>query len=133
MRFKGLDLNLVVTLSILLEERSVSAAARRLHLSQPATSAALARLREFFKDEILVALGKSMYPTPFAESLRPQLREFLQAAESIIAVSSAFDPASSQRQFRVVASDSVIRSTFVPLMDRLSVQAPGVTLDFIFP
>jgi DNA-binding transcriptional LysR family regulator len=69
MRFKGLDLNLIVTLDILLEERSVSAAARRLHLSQPATSAALARLREFFDDEILVLLGKSMYPTPFAESV----------------------------------------------------------------
>lgn len=64
MRFKGLDLNLLVCLDVLLDERSVSAAARRLHLSQPATSAALARLREFFDDEILVGLGKSMYPTP---------------------------------------------------------------------
>ncbi len=133
MRFKGLDLNLIVTLSVLLEERSVSAAARRLHLSQPATSAALGRLRSFFDDAILITLGKSMYPTPFAESLRPQLREFLRAAEDIITVSSTFEPGSSQRTFTVVASDSVISSLFVPLLDRLSVEAPSVGFDFIFP
>ncbi len=133
MRFKGLDLNLILALDILLEERSVSAAARRLHLSQPATSAALARLREFFDDEILVVLGKSMYPTPFAEGLRPQVREVLKAAEGIIAASSVFDPASSHRTFKIVASDSVTSSIFVPLLDRLSTTAAGVGFDFIFP
>ena len=57
MRLKGLDLNLLVALDILLEERSVSRAAERLHLSQPAASAALARLRDYFQDQLLVLHG----------------------------------------------------------------------------
>ncbi len=77
MRFKGLDLNLLVALDALLETRSVSRAAERLNLSQPAMSAALSRLRGYFRDELLVVQGKQMYPTPYAEVLFPQLRECL--------------------------------------------------------
>ncbi|QUD85936.1 LysR family transcriptional regulator [Phenylobacterium montanum] len=133
MRFKGLDLNLLVCLDVLLDERSVSAAARRLHLSQPATSAALARLREFFDDEILVGLGKSMYPTPFAEGLRPQVRECLKVADGIVSSSSVFDPATSQRAFRIIASDSVTSSILAPLLSRLASLAPRIGFDLIFP
>ena len=63
MRFKGLDLNLLVTLDVLIEERSVSRAAERLHLSQPSVSAALARLRDYFNDPLLEVQGKRMVPT----------------------------------------------------------------------
>lgn len=77
MRFKGLDLNLVVALDILLQERSVSRAAERLKLSQPAVSAALARLREYFADDLLVSIGRSMIPTAYAESLWPIARGLL--------------------------------------------------------
>ena len=74
MRFKGLDLNLLVALDALLETRSVTAASRRLNLSQPAVSAALARLRDYFHDDILVADGKRMLPTAYAEALAPRLK-----------------------------------------------------------
>ena len=71
MRFKGLDLNLLVALNGLMETRSVSRAAERLHLSQPAMSAALGRLRDYFGDELLVLQGKRMFPTAYAEALMP--------------------------------------------------------------
>ena len=66
MRFKGLDLNLLVTLDVLIEERSVSRAAERLHLSQPSVSAALAKLRDYFNDPLLEIQGKRMVPTAHA-------------------------------------------------------------------
>jgi LysR family nod box-dependent transcriptional activator len=64
MRFERLDLNLLVALDVLIEEKSVSSAARRLCLSQPAISGSLNRLREFFGDELLVSSGRSMILTP---------------------------------------------------------------------
>ncbi len=91
MRFKGLDLNLVVALDILLQERSVSRSAERLKLSQPAVSAALARLRDYFNDELLVSMGRSMIPTAYAESLWPIARDLLAKADLLIDTSSSFD------------------------------------------
>ena len=133
MRFRGLDLNLIHVLGVLREERSVSAAGRRLHLSQPATSAALARLREYFGDELLASLGKSMYLTPFAEGLRAQVSEFLRVAEDLVAVSTPFYPATSHRTFRIVVSDSVISSVLIPLVARVSKYAQNLLFDFILP
>ena len=77
MRLKGLDLNLLVALDVLLDECSVSRAAERLHVSQPAASAALGRLRDYFSDELLVLHGKRMIPTSCAERLRPEVRRIL--------------------------------------------------------
>src|SRR3954466_10757519 len=105
MRFKGLDLNLLAACDALMTTRSVSRSAERLNLSQPAMSAALARLRQFFGDELLVLQGKRMHPTAFADELMPQVRESLQALEAILAQSPNFDPATSQRSFRIVTSD----------------------------
>ena len=133
MRFKGLDLNLLVAFLALIEERNVSRAAERLNLSQPAMSAALARLREYFSDRILVAQGKRMYPTAFAESLLPQVRETLSGIETLIATSQAFDPASSQRTFRMAASDYITVSVLVPLISALATEAPGVRIDLQLP
>ena len=69
MRLNRLDLNLLVALDALLTERSITVAAERICLSQPATSGALSRLREFFDDELLVRVGSKMQPTPLGESL----------------------------------------------------------------
>ena len=129
MRFKGLDLNLLVALDALLETRSVSAAANRLNLSQPAMSAALARLRDYFGDELLVASGKRMHPTTYAEVLLPQLRECLAGLDSLISNPTLFDPAASHRVFRIVGSDYVTAAALVPLISRLADEAPGVRLD----
>lgn len=133
MRFRGLDLNLLGAFSILMQERSVSAAARHLNLSQPATSAALARLREFFGDELLVVQGKRMYPTPFAESLTPQVRACLRSVEVMLTTSALFVPETAKRTFRIIASDFVIAALIVPLVARLSNEAPGVRLELAAP
>jgi len=133
MRFKGLDLNLLAALDVLLECRSVSRAAEVLNLSQPAVSAALGRLRIFFGDEILTTHGKRMYPTPYAEALLPQVRECLRGVEMMISSSSVFDPGTSQRTFRLIASDFVIVASIVPLMARLVEYAPAVRLEMVLP
>jgi DNA-binding transcriptional LysR family regulator len=133
MRFRGLDLNLLGALDAMMQERSVSAAARKLNLSQPAMSAALARLRDFFGDELLVVQGKRMFPTAFAEGLMPQVRYVLDGVESMLANRSRFDPAATQRTFRLIASDYVIASLIAPLVERLSIESPGIMLDLAAP
>lgn len=92
MRLKGLDLNLLVALDVLLEERSVSRAAERLYVRQPAASAALGRLRDYFKDDILVLHGKRMIPTSYAEDLQPEVRRILRQVDGMISMSTEFDP-----------------------------------------
>ena len=133
MRFKGLDLNLLAALDVLLECRSVSRAAEILNLSQPAVSAALGRLRTFFGDEILTTHGKRMYPTPYAEALMPQVRECLRGVELMISSSSAFGPETSRRTFRIIASDYVIVAAIAPLAARLAEIAPSVRLEMVLP
>lgn len=131
MRFKGLDLNLLVAFNTLLELRSVTRAAERLHLSQAAMSAALGRLRDFFADEILVVHGKRMYPTAFAQNLIPQVQDCLRQIEGMLITSSTFDPRDSQRTFRVVSSDYITAVVLVPLIARLASIAPGIRVEMV--
>jgi DNA-binding transcriptional LysR family regulator len=133
MRFKGLDMNLLVAFDTLLETRSVSRAAERMHLSQPAMSSALGRLRTYFNDEILVAHGKRMHPTAHAVGLLPQVRECLRMVDALISTSTLFDPATSQRTFRIVASDYMTAAVMVPLVHRLATVAPQVRIEIILP
>lgn len=133
MRFKGLDLNLLYPLRVLLEEANVSRAAQRTNMSQPAMSGALARLREYYGDDLLVQVGRKMVPTAFAEELRPLLDAFLQSAESVRSQSDNFDPTSSTRRFRISVSDYMMTILVGPLVRELSDQAPGVSLDFVPP
>lgn len=133
MRFKGLDLNLLVLFEALMETRSVTRAAERVGLTQPAASAALRRLRSFFGDEILVLVGKQMHPTPFAEVLLPQVQQSLQGVERAIATPSAFDPATSTRRFRIVCSDYIMVAVLVPLAERLASIAPNIQLEIAQP
>ncbi|HEY8509076.1 MAG TPA: LysR family transcriptional regulator [Steroidobacteraceae bacterium] len=133
MRFKGLDLNLLVALDALLELRNVSRAADRLGLTQPAMSAALARLREYFGDELLTVDGKRMQPTPFAQTLIPHVRACLNAAEMVVATSSTFSPATAIRTFRIVASDYLVTAVLADVARRLASMAPGVRLEFVLP
>lgn len=133
MRLKGLDLNLLIALDILLEEGSVSRAAERLHLSQPAASAALGRLRDYFKDELLVLHGKRMIPTSYAESLRPEVRRILDQVDAVIAMSVEFDPGKSKRVFRLMASDYIATVLIGPAIQRLAEIAPDIQLDIRLP
>ncbi len=133
MRLKGLDLNLLIALDILLEEHSVSRSAERLHLSQPAASAALGRLRKFFNDELLVLHGKRMIPTSYAQNLAPEVKRILTQVDGLIATSSAFDPGTSERTFRLMGSDYVATVLVTPVVARMNRIAPNVTLDMRLP
>lgn len=133
MRYKGLDLNLLHALDILLEVRNVSRAADRLNLSQSALSAALARLRAYFGDELLMLEGRRMHPTPFAQQLSDPLRQYLGATDALLLTSRVFDPATANRSFRVVASDYVVAAILVKLAERLATIAPNIRMDFVAP
>ena len=132
MRFKGLDLNLLLVLDVLITERSVTAAARRLNLSQPATSSALGRLREFFGEELLIQSGRTMLPTAQALSLQPIIREILGDVERLIAASTVFDPGTAVREFRIVGSDYIFATLLAPVIALLQAEAPDVRF-FISP
>ena len=132
-RFERLDLNLLVALDALIEERSVSLAARRLCLSQPAVSGALNRLREFFDDELLVPIGRQMVPTPKAEELREPVRDALMLIRSRITTPAEFDPSTVKRHFTIVASDWVYSILLSRLFVETSVTAPHVRFDVVGP
>src|SRR5688572_4525561 len=133
MRFKGLDLNLLVALDALLDTRSVSRAAERLNLSQPAISAALSRLRDYFRDDILVASGKRMYPTAYAETLLPELRDCLRKLDALVSSSTGFEPLTSQRRFLIAGSDYITAAVVAPMIAELAGAAPGVRVDLLAP
>ena len=131
MRFKGLDLNLLICLDALLDLRNVTRAAEHLSLSQPAISAALARLRTFFADPLLVQNGKRMMPTPFALRLQPAIRAILEDVDGLVGSSPHFDPASSTRDFRICLSDYLASVLLAPLLRHLAQVAPGVRIDMV--
>jgi LysR family transcriptional regulator, nod-box dependent transcriptional activator len=133
MRFKGLDLNLLVALDALLDEQNVSRAAERLHLSQPAVSAALRRLRDYFEDPLLVQHGKRMLPTPHALRLRPKLKLLLGDIDQMVTVSARFDPATSSRRFRIGMSDFLTTIIGAELTKRLGSIAPNIGIELIPP
>lgn len=133
MRFNGLDLNLLLAFQVLLEERNVTRAARRLNVSQPAMSAALARLRDYFQDDLLIAQGKQMLPTEQARALVGPVARMLRDLDELLSSSAMFDPARSQRSFRLVVSDYITASLIGPLMPRLAALAPQVRLELMLP
>ena len=133
MRFKGLDLNLVPLLDTLIERRSTIRAAEHHNLSQPAISAALQRLRVYFRDLLLVPQGRQMVPTAFALQLLPHLKVLLSDAEIIVNTSSDFDPKTSQRTFRICISDYLTIVVLRPLLQRMASEAPGLSYEFFQP
>src|SRR5688572_13278207 len=107
MRLDHFDLNLLVAFDALLDERSVTRAARRLNVTQSAMSASLKRLRESLGDPVLLQHGKAMIPTPHALALAPEVSVALAALRRLTLPSTGFEPASSSRTFRVAASDYI--------------------------
>ncbi|MDF8335017.1 LysR family transcriptional regulator [Novosphingobium cyanobacteriorum] len=129
MRFGRLDLNLLVALDALLTERSVSLAADRLCLSQSATSSALGRLRDYFEDELLVVKGRHMILTARAEELIEPVRAVLEQIRTTIAVSPPFDPATSDRHFRIMASDYSTEVLLARVLAGLEAFAPRMRFE----
>lgn len=122
-----MDLNLLLTLQVLLECHSVSTAARELNLTQSAISKALARLRVQFGDPLFLRASKGLVPTPFAQRLRQPLREWLETAAGLF-VPEDFEPASWKGEYVLVAHD-YLHVTLVPrLLALLHERAPGITL-----
>lgn len=128
MRFKGLDLNLLVALDVLLSEANVSRAADRLCLSQSATSGALARLREYFEDDLLVQVGRKMVLTPRAQGLAGKVRAALVQIDGTIIQAPIFDPATVEREVKLIASDSVMISFLQEPLHAIAKEASGLTL-----
>lgn len=133
MRLDNFDLNLLVVFEILLEERSVTRAAKRLNVTQPAISAALKRLRESFQDELLVLHGKKMIPTQHALTLAPEVSAELVRLKGLLATSTRFDPKTSRRRFEINASDYITTVLLVPLVEALQEKAPGIRLNLSLP
>jgi DNA-binding transcriptional LysR family regulator len=126
MRFKGIDLNLLLVLDILIDRRSVTRAAEHLHISQPAISAALSRLRGHFNDPLLVLHGKQMIPTAYAMRLQPQLKAVLADLDALVSTSAQFDPATSTRTFRLMASDFILVTVLGDFLPMIESTAPGI-------
>jgi len=131
MRFKGLDLNLLAALDALMTERSLTVAARSLNLSQPAMSAAVARLRDYFRDDLFTMQGRQLVPTPLAEALASPTREALLHIQLSIVSRETFDPGKSDRRFRVVLSDFMLLVFFRKIVQRVSREAPGISFELI--
>jgi LysR family nod box-dependent transcriptional activator len=125
------DLNLFVVLDALLTEKNVTHAGRRIHLSQPATSAALSRLRHSFQDQLLVPVGGKMILTPLAQSLTAPVRNLLLQAQAAIGTKSRFDPATSRRHFSIAVSDYVATVFMADALGGIRKQAPRVTFELM--
>jgi LysR family transcriptional activator of mexEF-oprN operon len=125
---RRLDLNLLPVFAALMRERSVTRAGRALFLSQPATSAALGRLREALKDELLVRNGRTLEPTARATSLMAELEPCLNSLARTLGEATPFDPAADHRTFRVGCTDDVAVALLPVLTVRLRELAPRCDL-----
>lgn len=120
------DLNLLLVLDALLTEQSVTKAAKRLFVSQPAVSGSLHRLREIFDDELLVRVGRQMELTARAKSLAKPVRDALVNIHQVLNLREDFEPATARRTFRIAMSDYCAITLMPRLVRRLAVEAPGL-------
>lgn len=125
------DLNLLVTLDVLLEEGSVAGAARRLGLSPSAMSRALARLRETTGDPLLVRAGRGLVPTPRAMELRARVGGLVQEAEAVLRPAAAPDLRRLVRTFTLRTSEGFVENFGPELIARVGDEAPRVRLRFV--
>jgi LysR family nod box-dependent transcriptional activator len=120
------DLNLLIALDALLREKSITRAAERLYLSQPATSAALNRLRALLGDPLLVRAGREMELTPRARALVEPVRNALLQIESALGTEPAFAPATARREFALVVTEEAVPELLPAIVRRLAAEAPGI-------
>ena len=125
------DLNLLVTLDVLLAEGSVARAARRLRLSPSAMSRALARLRAATGDPLLVRAGRGLIPSPRAIELRDEVGRLVQAGETVLRPAEKLDPRKLVRTFTVRSSEGFVENFGADLIARVAGEAPGVRLRFL--
>ncbi|MDT7526203.1 MULTISPECIES: LysR family transcriptional regulator [Idiomarinaceae] len=130
---KDIDLNLLVYLDVLLRERNVTKAAAQLNITQPAMSNGLKRLRTLLNDPILVRTSEGMLPTETALRMQEPVRQILYSVEEMVQPARDFDAATSDRVFRIMASDYAASTLMPRLLEKLKRQAPAVALDIMTP
>jgi DNA-binding transcriptional LysR family regulator len=128
---RRIDLNLLVALEALLDEKNVTRAAHRLGMSQPAASRALGRLRVLFSDALLVD-GPGGYVSSRAEEVRPVLRRILAGVGEMLEANS-FDPATATGRIRLLMPDLQAAALTPPLLARFAEEAPTLDLDIVAP
>jgi len=128
-KLSAIDLNLLVVFDAVMQDRSVTRAASRLGLSQPAMSHALTRLRNRMKDDLFVRSPRGMVPTPRAEELALPIRQALEALQQSLEPTQ-FDPPKATRAFRVAVDNYSAVVLVGPLAGRVTKIAPGVTFEF---
>jgi len=126
MQLNRFDLNLLIALDALLHEKNVTRAAERVFLSQPAMSASLQKLRDYFQDALLVRVGREMELTPRALSLVQPVREALLKVQATLGTQPTFDPATVRRTYTVIATDEAIPELVPRVLGRLAREAPQI-------
>lgn len=124
-----IDLNLLVTFEALMDTGSVTKAAEQVGRTQSAVSHALARLRDQVGDPLLVKVGGKMRPSPFAEQMIKDVRPILRQIEQVVAPPRDFDPATSDRSFRIAVP--AITALIAEVFARVNDEAPGVALEWV--
>lgn len=125
------DLNLLVTLDVLLAEGSVARAARRLQLSPSAMSRALARLRDTTGDPLLVRAGRGLVPTPRALELRERVHQLVEDGQAVLRPAERLDLAQLVRTFTLRTREGFVETFGPALLARIGEEAPGVRLRFV--
>ncbi|KOV67199.1 LysR family transcriptional regulator [Streptomyces sp. MMG1121] len=127
----GLDLNLLAALDVLLEEQSVQGAARRLHLSEPAMSRTLGRIRKALGDPVLVRAGRQMVPTPHALAVRAEVSAVVERARALFTPGRDTDLRTASRTFTILGHDAIAATQGATLFARAAREAPGIRLRFL--
>jgi DNA-binding transcriptional LysR family regulator len=130
MNLRSLDLNLLIVFDALMEDRSVTKAAARLHMAQPAFSHALGRLRQTLGDELFIRTPDGMAPTPRAESLGDGVRAALDDLRSILDGAEPFLPGVAERRFAIAVNNHAALVLAAPIAAAAAAEAPGVQLEF---
>ena len=127
MHLNKFDLNLLIALDALLQEKNVTRAAERVFVSQPAMSAALQKLRDYFNDPLLVRAGRELCLTPRGLSLVEPVREALLHVQATLGTQPTFDPATVKRGFSVIVRDHIVPRLMPAVLRRLLAEAPHVS------
>lgn len=130
MQLNRFDLNLLIALDALLHEKNVTRAAERVFVSQPAMSAALQKLRDYFDDPLLVRVGRDMELTPRGLSLVEPVREALLRIQVTLGTQPTFDPKTVKRIFTVITTDEAVPRMVPAVLRRVAREAPGIQCHF---
>jgi DNA-binding transcriptional LysR family regulator len=127
--WRNLDLNLLVVFCAVMQERSVTGAAAKLNMSQPAVSHAIKRLRDAVGDELLVRTPVGLEPTPFALRIHPRLAESLDSIRTTVQGAKNFSPQTAERQFKIALNNYAALVLAAPLVTAVAREAPGIQLE----